>query len=177
MTAHVSDAAVVDLALGAGGALERAHAGACEACARRVAEARGALELARKAEVPEPAPLYWESLRRGVSRRIAEDKARAPRVALLVPLAAAAALAAALFTRPAPPPKHTLEPPLAAWTALPLVEDDDGLRVLEGLALANGQLAEWDEAAGLGAYLANLSDADSQALAETLRERGHGGES
>jgi hypothetical protein len=174
MTAHVSDAALVDLALGAGGARDRAHAGSCEACGRCVEEARGVLELARQAEVPEPSPLYWEALRRGVGRKIAEDKARTPGWAVLVPLAAAAALVAVLVTGPASPPRDAASPPLAAWTALPLVEEDDGLRVLEGLALEGGELAEWDEADGLGAYLANLTDEDSRVLAQTLRERGQG---
>jgi hypothetical protein len=177
MTAHVSDDALVDLALGEGAAPDRAHAGSCADCARRLEEAKGALELARRAEVPEPSPLYWDALRRGVSQRIAEEKARRRHFAILVPLAAAAALVAVVFTWPASRPRDAAPPPLAAWSALPLVEDDDSLRVLEGLALASGELAEWDEASGLGAYLANLTDEESQALAETLRERGQGGES
>ncbi len=175
MTAHLSDDALVSLALGEGTAAERSHALSCEACARRVEEARGTLERVLQAEVPEPSPVYWEALRRGVSRRIAEDGHVARRSVIFVPLAAAAALLALLFAGQALPRKGPGEPGLAAWSALPVVEEDEGLHVLEGLALASGELAEWNGADGLGAYLANLTDEESQALAETLRQRGHGG--
>jgi len=177
MTAHVSDDAVVDLALGAGTASERAHAGSCEACARRVLEASSALELAQRAEVPEPSPFYWQELRHGVSQRIAEERQAKSRSAILVPLAAAAAVLAVLFSRPTLPVKGPLAPGLAAWSALPLEGEDEGLRVLEGLALSSGELAEWDRGEGLSAYLASLTDDESRVLAETLRERGQGGES
>jgi hypothetical protein len=177
MTAHVSDDAVVDLALGAGEAKERAHAGSCEACARRVHEAVSALELARRAEVPEPSPFYWQALRNGVSRRIAEEGRSTRRFAILLPLAAAAAVLAVIVNGPALPVKRPPAPGLAAWSALPLEEEDEGLRVLEGLALSGGELADWDRGEGLSAYLANLTDDESRALAETLRERGQGGES
>lgn len=177
MTNHVGDEAVLDLALGEGAAAARDHVAACEACARRLAEAREGLELARRGEVPEPSPLYWEALRRGVSQRIAEDGARAWRFRLLVPLAAAAALAAVLLAPPAARREGPASTPLAAWQPLPAVEEDEGLQVLEGVALASGDLADWDEARGLGPVLAGLSDEESRALAETLRERGQGGES
>jgi hypothetical protein len=177
MTAHVSDDAVVDLALGAGTASERAHAGRCEACARRVREAASALELAQRAEVPEPSPFYWQALRHGVSQRIADEGRSTRRWAILVPLAAAAAVLAVIVNGPTLPVKGPLAPGLAAWSALPLEEEDDGLRVLEGLALSSGELAEWDRGEGLSGYLANLTDDESRVLAVTLRERGQGGES
>jgi hypothetical protein len=130
--------------------------------------------------VPEPSPLYWEALRRGVSRRIAEEGRHRPRVALLVTLTAAAAVAAVLLTRP-PAQRREAAPmppqPLVSWSALPPVEEDDGLRVLEGLAAANGELAEWSEAGGLGVYLANLSDDESRLVAERLRQGRRGGDS
>ena len=177
MTAHVSDDAVLDLALGAGTASRRGHAESCEACARRVREAASALELAQRAEVPEPSPFYWQALRHGVSQRIAHEGQETRRSAFLVPLAAAAAVLAVLFSVPALPVKGPLAPGLAAWSALPLEEEDEGLRVLEGLALSSGELAEWDRGEGLSAYLANLTDDESRVLAETLRARGQGGES
>jgi hypothetical protein len=177
MTDHVSDAAVVDLALDAGTAAERAHASSCQACARRVEEARSALELARQAEVPEPQPLYWQALRRGVSRRIAEDGRRSRRFGFLVPLAAAAAVLAVLVVGPGLSKRAPVEPGLAAWSALPVEAEDDGLRVLEGLALSSSELADWDRTEGLGVTLANLTDDESRVLAETLREHPKGGES
>ncbi len=172
MSAHVSDDAVVDLALGEGVFADRAHVGVCEACALRVAEARSAVELAQSAEVPEPSPLYWQALRSGVSRRIADETSRTRRFAIFLPLAAAAALTAVLVTRPGPVEQGRVEPSLAAWSALPVEDEDDGLRVLEGMALSGDGLAEWERAEGLSVYLANLDDDESQLVAKTLREQG-----
>jgi len=177
MTAHVSDDTLYDLALGEGPAAERAHVAACEACARRVEEIRLALGLAQRAEVPEPPPFYWQTLRRGVSQRIAEEGHKTRRFVVFAPLVAAAALVLALAAGPALFQKGRVEPGLAAWSALPLEEDDDGLRVLEGLALSSNGVAEWDPAEGLSAYLANLTEDESRALAERLREQERGGES
>ena len=177
MTNHVSDEALYDLALGEGTAAERAHAGSCEACARRVEDARSAVAQARRAEVPEPSPFYWHALRRGVSQRIAEDGRRTRRFLLFAPLAAAAALVAALAAGPALMKKGPVAPALAAWSALPLEDEDDGLRVLEGLALSSNELVDLERAGGLEADLASLTDDESRALAESLRAAGQGGES
>lgn len=175
--AHVGDDALVDLALGEGEAGAREHLEACESCARRVGEVLEGLELARRAEVPEPSAFYWETLRRGVSRRIVEEGSRASLLHWLAPLAAAAALVGVLVALPQARREGALAPPLAAWSALPAAEEDEGLQVLEGVALASGDLAEWDEARGLAAVLAGLTDEESRVLAETLRERVKGGES
>ena len=177
MTAHVSDDAVIDLALSAGTASERAHVESCEACAGRVREATSAFELVQRAEVPEPSPFYWQALRHGVSQRIAQEGRASRRFAMLVPVAAAAAVLAVLFVGRTLPLPGALAPGLAAWSALPLEEEDEGLRVLEGLAISSGELAEWERGEGLSVYLANLTDDESRVLAETLRRRGPGGES
>jgi hypothetical protein len=179
MKPHLTDEAIVDLALGEAAASERVHAEACAACAARAAEARAAFELARRAEVPEPSPLYWQALRSGVSRRIAAAEREPKHFGVRLPLAAAAAvLAVAVSLRSARPPARP-EPParaaLPSWSALPLEEEDDGLRVLEGLALASGSL-DWP-ADGLDGYLASLSEDESRELAEDLRRQGQGGES
>jgi hypothetical protein len=175
--AHVSDESLVDVARGAGGARERAHVEACEACARRVAGLRETLDALERADVPEPSPFYWESLRRGVRQRIALERARRAYAPLLVPLAAAAALVAVLLMLPSSRPRVAAPVGLAAWSALPSAEDDESLGVLEGVSLASGALVELDDARGLDEYLAGLSDADSRALADTLRSAGKGGES
>jgi hypothetical protein len=176
MRPHVTDESVPDLAEGALNAGDQAHVAQCAACATRVAEARLALEMARGADVPEPSPLYWEALRHNVSQRIAEEKRAPSRLWLLLPAALAAGLVAALLMRPAPP-SPLPEPRLAAWSALPPAEDDQGLAVLEGLAVAQGELPAWDEERGLGAFLAGLSEEESRTLAEGLRRAGKGGES
>lgn len=177
MTRHVSDEQVPDLAEGLGSEAERAHVATCAPCAGRVEEARGVLDLARRAEVPEPSPLYWEAMRRSVGRRIAEDR-RGSWPAWLSGLAATAAVVVAAFalTVGRPPASPTpSEPSLPAWSALPPAEDDASLDVLEGFAMADGGLGAIDEGRGIGAFLAGLSDEDYRALAESLR--GQGGES
>lgn len=177
MTPHLTDDAALDAALESGSASARSHAQGCAACAGRVDELRGALELARTAEVPEPSPFYWQQLRSGVSRRIAGEPGPR-RVAFLLPLAVVAGLGAVALSlvlprTPEPPPAA----PLAAWSALPAEDEDDGLRVLEGLALASGGSSEWPETFGLAGYLAGMSDDESVALAEGLRLQRQGGES
>ena len=49
--------------------------------------------------------------------------------------------------------------------------------MLEGLAVADGDLGTLDEGRGVGAFLAGLSDEEYRALADSLREAGQGGES
>jgi len=173
---HLSDESLIELATGEGRASDLEHEATCEACALRVRESRETLALLRRTDVPEPSPLYWEALRSGVRERIADDKRRVSAWTLLVPLAAAAALAFVLWGGGAKPPAGA-GPSLAAWSPLPVAEEDVGLRVLEGLALTADGDADWDEPEGLAAYVADLTDEDSRALAETLRGRGQGGES
>ena len=73
MAAHLSDKAMMDLLEGGGTAREQKHLDTCPACAARLDEARVALEMASTTDIPEPPGLYWEALRRNVSRRIAEE--------------------------------------------------------------------------------------------------------
>jgi hypothetical protein len=180
MTRHVPDESLPDLAEGAGSGVDRAHAAACASCAARVDEARAALALARRANVPEPSPHYWEVLRRNVGRRISEQRQRGPRWSWLAPVAAAAAATVAVVALTAGrthPPARTPEPTLAAWSALPAAEDDASLDVLEGLAVADAGVGDLDEGRGVGAFLADLTDEDNQALADSLRRARLGGES
>src|SRR5688572_13920319 len=101
MQRHVSEEEWVDLLSGGGDPEARHHVARCASCARTLEELQGAWESAGDAEVPEPSPLYWESFRRGVGRRIDEERrgngplALWPRWALLT--AGTFAVAAALF--------------------------------------------------------------------------------
>jgi len=173
MTRHLSDEQVPDLAEGLGSPAEREHVAACAACTARVEEVRGVLALARRAEVPEPSPLYWEALRRNVGRRI-DDERRGPRPAWLPALAATAAVVVATIalTVGRPPAPAPSAPPLPAWSALPPAADDVSLEVLEGFATADGSLGAIDEGRGVGAFLAGLSDEDYRTLADSLRGQG-----
>jgi hypothetical protein len=178
MRAHPSDETMTDLLEGGGTPAEWSHVAACTACRARLDEARVAVELARGAEVPEPPGLYWEALRRNVSRRIAQEP-QAPRLAwswLAAAAAAAGALvvAAALVTHPPAPGSAGRE--LPAWSALPPVEEDVDLLVVSGFAVAEEGMAEWDEGRGLGAFVASLSDEESEALVEALGDVGTEGE-
>jgi len=171
MTRHLSEGELVDLALGATGK-DREHAAGCASCSFRLEELQQGLALARKADVPEPSPLYWDALRRNVSRRIAEEPRPLANWGRLLPLVAAAAalLAIALSGGHALRQlRHVSAPVLPSWSALPPEEDDPGLVVLEGLARTEGELTAWEEGRGLGAFLADLSEADELALADGLR--------
>jgi hypothetical protein len=169
MGAHLSDDAMMDLLEGRGTAAEQAHLDECTACTSRLEEARTALELASGAEIPEPPGLYWEALRRNVSRRIAEEPS--PRLGWrwLVPVAATAGALVVAFTLLARSPAPTVvAPTLPAWSALPPVAEDEGLFVVSGLAIGEDEAAEWEEGQGLGAFVATLSDEESEALIEAL---------
>ena len=167
MSAHLSDQTMTDVLEKGGSPTEWAHVASCPACRSRLEDARAALQLASEGEVPEPPGLYWEALRRNVSRRIAEEPSHRARWGWLVPLAAATAaivvIAVSLGGNP-PVPSAPLLPP---WSALPPVEDDEGLAVVSGFT--NGELTEWDEGRGLGAFVASLSDEESEALVAALR--------
>ncbi len=179
MTRHPSEESRLAVAEGGGGEADRAHVAACPECAAQVEAARAGLALARRAEVPEPSPLYWRAMRRGIGRRIEEDHARARWWAWLAPLAATAAavVVVALASGRAPAPAARPAPVLPAWSALPPVEEDASLEVLEGVAVADAGLEALDEEVGVGALLADLSDEESRALADSLRGAGQGGES
>jgi hypothetical protein len=170
MRAHLSDETMTDLLEGAGTPAEWSHVAACPTCRFRLDEARAAVELARGAEVPEPPGLYWEALRRNVSRRIAEEP-RAPRLpwswlGAAAATAGALVVAATLLTHPPAPSPAGRE--LPAWSALPPVEDDLDLLVVSGFAVAEEGMAEWEEERGLGDFVASLSDEESEALVEAL---------
>jgi hypothetical protein len=178
MTRHPSEECLLAVAEGGGREADRAHVAACAECGSRVEEARAGLALAGKADVPEPSPLYWGAMRRGIGRRIEADRARA-RWTWLAPLAAAAAVVVvvALARGPAPGPVAPPVPVLPAWSALPPAEDDASLQVLEGLAVADAGREAFDEELGVGSLLADLSDEETRALTDSLRGAGQGGES
>jgi len=176
VSAHLSDQTMTDVLEKGGSPVEWAHVASCPACRSRLEDARAALQLASKGDVPEPPGLYWEALRRNVSRRIAEEPSHRTGWRWLVPLAAATAavVVIAVFLGGNPPVPSGSSPLLPVWSALPPVEDDEGLAVVSGFT--DGELTEWDEGRGLGAFVAGLSDEESEALVAALRvERPEGG--
>ena len=173
MTFHVPEPALLDVLEGGGAWSDRAHVVACPTCAARLAEAGEGWTLARGADVPEPWPSYWASLRRAVGRKMEAARRRRIRWAVILPLSVlAAAGAAALSVGPAARPSIAPSTVVPAWSALPPEDADDGLPVLQGLALAGGDLALWGDSLGIGPFLAGLSEEDSQALVTSLRSAG-----
>ena len=172
MSRHLTDERLLEALEGAAEAEARGHLESCLACASRVEEGRRGLALAGDAEVPEPSPLYWEAFRRSVGRRIeAERTGRSWRRTWLPVLAAAAGLA--LVVPALRGPERTPAPPavvLAAWSALPPAEEDDGLAVLEGLALADADLPVVEGQRSVAEALAALSDEEARAVRDALRQ-------
>jgi hypothetical protein len=173
MTTHLTEKAMTDVLEGGGSPVEWAHVASCRECRSRIEEARRGLDLAARTEVPEPPGMYWEALRRNVGRRISEESARPAWRGWLAPLVATAAALAivvvVIANRPEAPAVSTQAVP--AWSALPPVEEDAGLAVLTGLAAAEDgtELTDWEEGQGLGAFVASLSEEESEALVAALR--------
>jgi len=172
MVSHVPEQRLLDVLEGRGGA-DRAHVDACAQCQARLAEAQAGLALAVGADVPEPSPLYWESLRRQVSRRVDEEGERRPafwrRISLGPALAAAAVLAAIVIFLPVAGRQPRPERPLPAWSALPPAEEDEGLDVLRAVAPAVADASVPGVCGGVAECVVDLSDEESQVLADHLR--------
>ena len=170
MATHVPEPRLLEFLEGKGGA-DRAHVESCALCGARLSEARAGLALARDADMPEPSPFYWESLRRQVNSRLDASSERVPlwRSWRLGSVLAAAAVIAAIatFLPVAAPPPHA-ERPLPAWSALPPADDDPGLDVLKAMGPEVAEVAP-AACAGMTECMVELSDEESQALAEHLR--------
>jgi anti-sigma factor RsiW len=168
--AHLSADKMTDLLYGEGSPEERQHVAGCETCRACLQEARAALDLASTADVPEPPPLYWEALRRNVRRGVAAEPEGRRRWGWMAAAAAAAGvLAVVLALQVRPPERGSTTTVLPAWSALPPVEEDVELTAaLGGLGATDVTPMEWAEGPGLGAFLAGLSDEESETLVEAL---------
>lgn len=148
----------------------RAHVDGCSDCRDRLADAREGLRLAAEAEVPEPPDAYWQMFPGHVARRAEEaPKGWWPRRAAPGLIAAAMALmaiGAALFAR-RPPPSHDVT--LPEWSALPAGEDSS-LTVLQAMEPTDEELRAAAGCLGAAECLAGLSEEESEALAEALRQ-------
>lgn len=168
MFGHLRDEALLDLVEGRSDPGAQRHLAACGECRARVEEARAALGLASEAEVPEPSPLYWESFRQEVGRRLAEpEPARsALRLPAFAALAAALVLAIGLALR-APAPAPSAAPMLPAWTPLPEDAEDVGAEVIGALAAATEDAGAIDPCRGLQCF-ETLTEEESRVLAAAL---------
>jgi hypothetical protein len=169
---HLSDETLMNVLDGAEGGPAAQHVAACPACAARLADAQEGLALARAADVPEPAGVYWQSFPRQVARRLdAPPAARRswPLWAVRGVIAGVAVGAAAVtfLARPVSrPPPPTPAPALPAWSALPPAEKDAALPVLQALG---PELDPALECGGVAECLAELTEEESQDLVQALR--------
>jgi hypothetical protein len=174
MRSHLTDDMLAEALEGLGSAEARRHLAECPDCSARLEEARLGLEHARAAEVPEPPPLYWEVFRRQVGRRISEEQpARRAFAFWLFPALAVAVgvLIAFGFLRSpdVPRPLESAAATLPAWSALPPADEDEGLEVLQALAAEGDPLDTALPARGVAGELSDLSDEESEVLADALR--------
>ena len=168
MSRHLSEVELVDLIDGEGTGEGRQHVAGCARCRAHLEDAREGWAQALAAEVPEPSPLYWKSLRRQVQRGVQQQRPLLRRFSFGPLLAAAAAVLAvvSLLAR-SPTPVPTTE--VADWSALPPVEDDAAFEVLIGLELTADELVEVADCAW-ATCLEELSDEESLAFTEALRD-------
>jgi hypothetical protein len=175
MRSHLTDDMLSEALEGLGSGEARKHLAECPDCAARLEEARVGLELAQAAEVPEPPPLYWEVFRRQVGHRISEEApARRAFASWLVPaLAAATAVVIAVGVLRTPDGGRPESPAIAtlpAWSALPPADEDEGLEVLQALAAEGGALDAALPPRSVAGELSDLSDEESEVLADALRD-------
>lgn len=161
MSTHLSEAKLVDLLDGVRDAAGDEHLSACESCRERLEEARAGLGLARDAEVPEPAPSYWETFPRQVGRRL-EERPR-PWGRWVWPALATVAAGLVMIALPHRAPVVTpTAQVLPAWTPLPPVAQDPSLEIVESVA---AHLEPEAECGGLDDCVAQLSDEEGGSLA------------
>jgi hypothetical protein len=172
MPRHVADDMLMDVLDGAATPETRAHLNECAQCRARVDEARGMLDLAGQAEVPEPSPLYWETFRRQVEGRIAAGEPARWRFKMWTVLATAAAslvLGVTLVQRGLPPaPAPESAELLPAWSPLPSDEEDGGLRLLSALGPSPEDLRGASGCDAVADCVAVLSDEETRALGDAL---------
>ena len=163
MRTHLEDDVLMDVLEGRAPAAAARHVAECASCAARVEEARAALFAVAGAEAPEPSPLFWTSFRARVREGIgAEGVASRRWRALVAPafLAAAATVAVVSFVPVSPSVDVAPVPVATLATAVP--EDV----AMEAAAAPEDLVACPDVAA----CVVSLSDDESRALAEALRD-------
>lgn len=154
----------------------RAHLAGCGACRTWLEEAREGLDLAAEAEVPDPPPPYWEAFGRQLARRLEIEPASRRRRAAAPALVAAAVglmiVGVVLLARWPAPAQH--DATLPEWSAIP-EGDDASLVVLQAMDPTDEELRAAAGCLGAAECLAGLSDEESGALADALRDDIGGG--
>jgi hypothetical protein len=172
MWTHASDQDLMDVLEGAGRVSAVDHVERCDHCRSRLQAAREGLRLAQAADVPEPSPLYWESFRQQVGRRLDSVPAPATWRWTLGPAFAALALTLAVLSVPGLrllQPAGESGPVLPAWSPPLSAEEDPGLSLIQALAPSEDDLKAGSGGDAATDSLGELSDDESSALAEALR--------
>ena len=175
---HPSPGELMDVLDGAPDHGLRAHVAGCAACRARLDEARQGLRLAADAEIPDPPPVYWEAFGRKLAGRLENEPTTWQRRRMAPALVAAAVCVMIVGTlllgrrpKPTPTPHDTSLP---QWSALPAGEDA-GLMVLQAMDPTDEELGAAAGCLGVAECLAGLSEEESGALAEALRDDLAGG--
>jgi hypothetical protein len=168
MARHLSAAELLDLAEGAADERSYPHLASCGDCRAEIADARAALALARRVDVPEPSPLFWDHLSARIHDAVAAERSSggAQRIRwvpwrLAVPVGAALIVAAAFGVLPRTSRNAPVgSAPRAAIDASPAaldvpIADDASLSFVADLASD----LDWDAAAQAG-FTARPGDVD-----------------
>ncbi len=168
---HLTDEELVDAAEGRASRSASGHTEGCSVCRNQVEETIALLRTVSDAVVPEPSPLYWETLRHNVRRRIERERALSRWALAGGGLVAAAALAIALFraSTPAPGELQPAQAALPSWSALPVAEEDAGLRVIEAMVAEAGDQASDLACRNWRECVASLSDDEALRLRDEVR--------
>ncbi len=128
------------------------HVAQCEVCRHEVESLRSVMLRVRRADVPEPSPLFWDHLSRRIHEAVAQERPE-PRpseawrrwLATALPLTAAVALALSVMVS-APDPTRSAAP--VTW------EEE------QGVDLADGMEPEWQFLVGLVESASALAEED-----------------
>jgi hypothetical protein len=171
MKGHVAAEALIDLAEGGGEQEARAHVAICESCREQTDVLRRELATLGEVGVPEPPGMYWEAFRRQVGQRLQGEARGLGWRQWLAPVAAAAVVMIGLTLRTpqaSDAPQLTAVTTLPAWSALPAVDEDAGLVVLQALA-DDGQLSGGSSCDEVAACVESLSEDDAATFVSALR--------
>jgi hypothetical protein len=185
---HLSESEFVDLAGDALDPRRAAHVETCASCREQADALRAMLREASSVAVPEPSPLFWDHLsarvRDGVAAAPLPDRSgwSWPRMRVVLPIGAAAAVAVALISgalmRPAVQEGRAPSPNVAEHAAAPdarpgTTPDADNAEVWDVLTSAASTVG-FDEAhaAGMHVHPAAIDHAVQDLSAAELTELG-----
>jgi hypothetical protein len=158
---HLTQEELLDVADGTRTGDQLPHLQSCAACARQVADLRGAIDAAAEVRIPDPSPLFWDHLSQRVREAVADERRAAARRSSFVEgpwlrWTLAAAVVAVLVVVVARIPRQvptsagdapaTMSGDFSQPVELPAFEDDAALALLADLTWG----MDWDSTAEAG---------------------------